>query len=103
MEEHELPPLFKKGEVPHLNNIELGKKGGWRSNVWSYPGASAAQATDMSSYFRPREKSRRIAPFPQDFGVFRKDTSRLNHLQADSLRGVCFPPTRYLEIVAESR
>jgi hypothetical protein len=26
MEEHELPPLFKKGEVPHLNNIELGKR-----------------------------------------------------------------------------
>ena len=35
MEEHELLPLFKKGEVPHLNNIELGKNGRWRSKVWS--------------------------------------------------------------------
>jgi DNA modification methylase len=24
-----------------MNNIELGKKGRWRSNVWTYPGASS--------------------------------------------------------------
>ena len=33
--------LFKKGEAPHINNIELGRKGRWRSNVWTYPGASS--------------------------------------------------------------
>jgi DNA modification methylase len=38
--QHELLPLFKKGDGPHINNIELGKKGRWRSNVWTYPGAS---------------------------------------------------------------
>jgi DNA modification methylase len=38
---HELLPLFKKGDVPHVNNVELGKRGRWRSNVWTYPGASA--------------------------------------------------------------
>jgi DNA modification methylase len=24
-----------------VNNVELGKKGRWRSNVWTYPGASS--------------------------------------------------------------
>jgi DNA modification methylase len=39
--QHELLPLFKKGTAPHVNNIELGKRGRWRSNVWSFPGASS--------------------------------------------------------------
>jgi DNA modification methylase len=39
--QHELLPLFKKGNAPHVNNIELGKKGRWRSNLWTYPGASS--------------------------------------------------------------
>ena len=39
--QHELLPLFKKGEAPHVNNVELGKRGRWRSNVWTYPGASS--------------------------------------------------------------
>jgi hypothetical protein len=30
---HELLPLFKKGDAPHVNNVELGKRGRWRSNV----------------------------------------------------------------------
>ena len=34
-------PLFKNGSAPHVNNIELGKRGRWRSNVWTYPGASS--------------------------------------------------------------
>jgi DNA modification methylase len=28
--QHELLPLFKKGDAPHINNIELGKRGRWR-------------------------------------------------------------------------
>jgi DNA modification methylase len=39
--QHELLPLFKKGIAPHVNNVELGKRGRWRSNVWTYPGASS--------------------------------------------------------------
>jgi DNA modification methylase len=38
---HELLPLYKKGDAPHVNNVLLGKNGRWRSNVWTYPGASA--------------------------------------------------------------
>jgi DNA modification methylase len=39
--QHELLPLFKNGFAPHVNNVELGKRGRWRSNVWTYPGASS--------------------------------------------------------------
>lgn len=39
--QHELLPFFKKGEAPHINNIKLGRHGRWRSNVWTYPGASS--------------------------------------------------------------
>jgi DNA modification methylase len=39
--QHELLPLFKKGTATHVNNVELGKRGRWRSNVWTYPGASS--------------------------------------------------------------
>lgn len=39
--QHELLPLFKKGDAPHVNNINLGRRGRWRSNLWTYPGASS--------------------------------------------------------------
>src|SRR3977135_3099417 len=37
----ELLPLFKKGKAPHINNVELGRHGRWRSNLWTYPVASS--------------------------------------------------------------
>jgi DNA modification methylase len=39
--QHELLPLFKKAGARHVNNIELGKRGRSRSNVWRYAGASS--------------------------------------------------------------
>ena len=39
--QHELLPLFKNGSASHVNNVALGKHGRWRSNVWTYPGASS--------------------------------------------------------------
>ena len=38
--QHELMPLFKVGRAAHVNNIDLGRKGRHRTNLWSYPGAS---------------------------------------------------------------
>jgi len=38
---HELIAAFKKGSASHLNNVELGAHGRWRSNVWEYPGATS--------------------------------------------------------------
>ena len=42
--QHELFPLYKNGTAAHVNNIELGKNGRWRSNVWCYPGASSVSS-----------------------------------------------------------
>jgi DNA modification methylase len=36
--QHELVFVFKKGDAPHINNIQLGRFGRHRSNVWDYPG-----------------------------------------------------------------
>ena len=34
-------PIFKKGTASHVNNVQLGRFGRWRSNVWVYPGGSS--------------------------------------------------------------
>ena len=36
--QHELVFVFKNGDAPHINNIELGVHGRYRTNVWDYPG-----------------------------------------------------------------
>jgi len=38
--QHELVFVFKHGTAPHRNNVELGKYGRYRTNVWNYPGAN---------------------------------------------------------------
>jgi DNA modification methylase len=37
---HELVFVFKHGSAPHINNIELGQYGRYRTNVWDYAGAN---------------------------------------------------------------
>lgn len=38
---HEMVAVFKHGEARHRNNVELGRFGRNRTNVWSYPGANS--------------------------------------------------------------
>jgi DNA modification methylase len=38
---HELVFVFKKGTAAHANNIQLGKHGRYRTNVWEYPGVNS--------------------------------------------------------------
>jgi DNA modification methylase len=38
---HELVFVLKNGPAPHLNNVQLGRFGRNRSNVWNYPGANS--------------------------------------------------------------
>lgn len=38
--QHELIAIFKRQGVPHRNNVELGKHGRSRSNVWHYRGVN---------------------------------------------------------------
>ena len=39
--QHELFAVWRKGKARHRNNVELGRFGRSRSNVWSYPGANS--------------------------------------------------------------
>ena len=43
--QHELFFVFKAGNAPHIINVELGKHGRYRTNVWQYAGANAFSAT----------------------------------------------------------
>jgi DNA modification methylase len=45
--QHELIGVFRVGDSPHLNNIELGRHGRSRSNVWHYAGVNAFRAGRM--------------------------------------------------------
>jgi len=38
---HELILIAKKGTAPHTNNVELGKHGRYRTNVWDYAGVNS--------------------------------------------------------------
>lgn len=57
--QHEFFYIFKNGNAPHRNNIQLGKHGRYRTNYWSYPSASTLtrQGTDGNLLgFHPTSK-----------------------------------------------
>lgn len=39
--QHEFVFVFKSGTSPHINNVELGKHGRYRTNIWSYAGVNS--------------------------------------------------------------
>lgn len=43
--QHEMIAIFKNGRGSHINNIQLGRMGRYRTNVWQYPGASGFSKT----------------------------------------------------------
>ncbi|QOZ75373.1 DNA methylase N-4 [Bradyrhizobium sp. CCBAU 53351] len=55
---HELVFVYKVGQGPHVNTIELGKHGRYRTNVWDYAGinsfgASRASELEMHPTVKP--------------------------------------------------
>lgn len=51
--QHELIAVFKHGRGPHVNNVQLGRLGRYRSNVWQYPGGSGfskSRAKDLEDH-----------------------------------------------------
>jgi DNA modification methylase len=42
--QHELVFVFKNGDATHVNNVQLGRHGRNRSNVWTYPGMNTFRA-----------------------------------------------------------
>ncbi|WP_347265247.1 site-specific DNA-methyltransferase [Nitrobacter sp.] len=80
--QHELVYVFKKGTGPHLNNVELGRYGRNRSNVWTYPGANAfgkSRLADLAAH--PTTKP--IALVADAI----KDCTRRNDIVLDSFMG----------------
>ena len=42
--QHELVGVFRVGDAKHKNNVELGRHGRYRSNVWNYAGVNTFRA-----------------------------------------------------------
>ena len=64
--QHELIGVFRVGEHPHKNNVELGRFGRNRSNVWTYAGVNTfgrgrMEALDGSSNCKTDRLGRRRA------------------------------------------
>lgn len=54
---HELVAVFKAGDGPHVNNIELGAHGRYRTNVWDYAGINSfGKARDADLAMHPTVK-----------------------------------------------
>lgn len=43
--QHEFVFVYKNGKCTHRNNVELGRHGRYRTNVWNYPGANSFSRT----------------------------------------------------------
>lgn len=55
--QHELVFVFKNGTEPHINNVELGKHGRYRTNIWSYAGVNSfGKARDEELSMHPTVK-----------------------------------------------
>lgn len=52
--QHELVLVVKKGKGSHVNNVELGKHGRYRTNVWPYAG--------MNSFGQERDEALALHP-----------------------------------------
>ncbi len=48
--QHELIYIFKKGSATHINNVELGKHGCYRVNVWTYSGVNTFARVEMKHW-----------------------------------------------------
>lgn len=54
--QHELVFVFKSGTAKHINNVELGKNGRNRTNVWTYPGANSFGGAQADLEMHPTVK-----------------------------------------------
>lgn len=79
---HELVLLFKVGTAPHTNNVELGRHGRNRTNVWEYAGANTFKAGRLDELaMHPTVK-----PVAMIADAIR-DTSKRSHIVLDAFAG----------------
>lgn len=78
--QHELVFVWKVGEAAHLNTVELGKNGRYRTNVWSYRGVrKTGAASELAMH--PTVK-----PAPMIMDAI-KDASRRGEIVLDCFGG----------------
>jgi len=78
--QHELVFVWKVGTAPHLNTVELGKNGRYRTNIWNYRGATKTGA-DAELAMHPTVK-----PVPMIMDAI-KDTSKVGEIVLDPFGG----------------
>jgi hypothetical protein len=79
---HELICVFRAGDEPPLNNVELGRYGRNRTNVWSYAG--------LSSFGKDRDASLGMHPTVKPTALVIdaiKDCSRRGEIVLDAFSG----------------
>ncbi len=79
--QHEFVYVFKNGTKPHINNIELGKHGRNRTNIWDYPGAGACSVHHNDLKLHPTVK-----PVSLIADAIR-DCSKQGHIILDNFAG----------------
>ncbi len=80
--QHELVGVFRKPGAPHLNNIQLGANGRYRTNVWEYPGANG--------FSRNRKEDLDRHPTPKNVGMIMDailDCTQVGDIVADFFGG----------------
>ncbi|MGH1378712.1 MAG: site-specific DNA-methyltransferase [Alphaproteobacteria bacterium] len=77
---YELVSVFKHGSKPHLNTIDLGRHGRYRTNVWDYRGVNGfAGQSDL-------EMHPTVKPVAMIVDAI-KDCTRRNHIVMDPFAG----------------
>lgn len=79
---HELVFIAKKGSAPHTNNVELGKHGRYRTNVWDYAGINTfgkGRLDDLADH--PTVEAIRDVTHPGEINLdaFSRRTTRPRH------------------------
>ena len=80
--QHELVAVFKHGTAPHINNVELGRHGRNRTNVWAYAG--------MNSFGKDRDANLALHPTVKPLVMIRDailDASNREDLVLDPFGG----------------
>ena len=78
--QHELVFVWKVGTEPHVNTVEFGRNGRYRTNIWEYPGASKTGAdADLAMHLT-------VKPVPMIMDAI-KDTSKRGEIVLDCFGG----------------
>lgn len=79
--QHEMVVLFKNGTAAHINTIQLGKYGRYRTNVWSFAGVNSFGKQQADLKLHPTVKP--VAMLVEAI----KDCTRRKHIVLDPFGG----------------